>query len=228
MLATPREPAPGAVWGLPDPVHATAVDDDLVFLDVSRDAYQCLPGGAAACRVEAGGGALRIASADVADGLRSAGLIRPLCAEAPSRMRRTAQAPVESALKHAYPPPRWGDAPEIAAAVLDVTLAYRGRALSRIVGVRATPRERSERTRPTLEETLDRFHRWVPFAPVSGKCLLRAFMLRRVLHRHGHPHDWVFGVTLWPFKAHCWLQSGGLVLDDTVENVAAYRPIMVV
>lgn len=216
----------GAAWRLPDHVHAAAVDDDLVFLDVSRDAYHCLPRGAAACEIAEGGAALRITSPELAADLSAAGLVQPWHVEAPPLPRRAARAPARSALKLSYPPPTWSDAPEIAAAVLHVAVAYRARGLSRIVG-RKPPLAR-RRPAPALEETLDRFHRWVPFAPVSGKCLLRAFMLRRVLHRSGHPHDWVFGVTLWPFKAHCWLQADGLVLDDTVENVAAYRPIMVV
>lgn len=226
MLA--RHPAgrASADWPLPDHVHVAAVDDDLVFLDVSKDVYQCLPGGGIACRIAEGGAVLRISSRDTAEELRSAGLVQPPGVGTPPHARRSAQAPTHSALKRTHPLPTWLDAPEIAAAVLDVNLAYRGRPLSRIVARR--PRRTATIAASTLEATVDRFHRWIPYAPVSGKCLLRAFMLRRVLHAHGHAHDWVFGVTLWPFKAHCWLQSGGLVLDDTVENVCAYRPILVV
>jgi hypothetical protein len=31
-----------------------------------------------------------------------------------------------------------------------------------------------------------------------------------------------------PFGAHCWLQEGDLILNDSVERVGAYTPIMIV
>ena len=39
--------------------------------------------------------------------------------------------------------------------------------------------------------------------------------------------DWVFAVKGAPFAAHCWIQLGDIVLNDSVENVRAYTPIMV-
>ncbi|WP_293680664.1 lasso peptide biosynthesis B2 protein [uncultured Phenylobacterium sp.] len=226
MLTISLEPAVRASWALADNVHATAVDDDLVFLDVSTDAYLCVPGGAADLQIADDGATLRISSTELADDLQAAGLVQRLSGGPPAAPRRKAWPPTDSALERAYCPPTWRDAPVAAAAVLDVALAYRSHSLSQIVSRTVAPRARLATS--TLEETLNRFQRWIPYAPVSGKCLLRSFMLRRVLQQHGHPHDWVFGVTVWPFKAHCWLQAESLVLDDTAENVVAYRPIMVV
>jgi hypothetical protein len=31
-----------------------------------------------------------------------------------------------------------------------------------------------------------------------------------------------------PFAAHCWVQHGDIVCNDTVEHVSGYTPIMVV
>jgi hypothetical protein len=39
---------------------------------------------------------------------------------------------------------------------------------------------------------------------------------------------WVFGVQTRPFAAHCWLQHENIVLNDTVEHVTRYTPIMTV
>jgi hypothetical protein len=39
---------------------------------------------------------------------------------------------------------------------------------------------------------------------------------------------WVFGVATDPFEAHCWLQHENVVLNDSVERVAHFTPIMVV
>lgn len=38
---------------------------------------------------------------------------------------------------------------------------------------------------------------------------------------------WVFGVQATPFAAHCWVQHGSVVLNDSAEHAAAYVPIMV-
>ena len=66
-----------------------------------------------------------------------------------------------------------------------------------------------------------------PWSPVQGACLFQALVLRLFVRRGGAACDWVFGVRTWPFSAHCWLQSGDLVLNDLAERVGAYRPILV-
>jgi hypothetical protein len=40
--------------------------------------------------------------------------------------------------------------------------------------------------------------------------------------------SWVFGVQTLPFGAHCWVQLGDTVINDTVEHVRGYTPIMMV
>lgn len=66
------------------------------------------------------------------------------------------------------------------------------------------------------------------FFTAKDACLFEALALARFLGPFGlHPH-WVFGVQARPFAAHCWLQHEGIVLNDTVEHVSRYSPIMVV
>jgi hypothetical protein len=36
----------------------------------------------------------------------------------------------------------------------------------------------------------------------------------------------VFGVIADPFQAHCWLQEGNVVLNDDLERVGKYKPIL--
>ena len=52
--------------------------------------------------------------------------------------------------------------------------------------------------------------------------------LRAALRRHGHDARWVFGVRTWPFRAHCWLQRGEVVLDDDLETLVPLTPILVI
>jgi Transglutaminase-like superfamily len=61
-----------------------------------------------------------------------------------------------------------------------------------------------------------------------NECLYDSLALIEFLARNGIYADWVFGVQTRPFAAHCWVQQGGTVFNDTVEHVSGYTPIMVV
>jgi len=62
----------------------------------------------------------------------------------------------------------------------------------------------------------------------ANRCLPRSLGLNRALARKGCRSHIVLGVKLGPFAAHCWVQAGQDVLNDTVEEVARYTPILVV
>lgn len=79
----------------------------------------------------------------------------------------------------------------------------------------------------SLEDSVVAFERWSAWSPVQGRCLYRAFVRFRFLNLLGHDADWVFGVRTWPFQAHCWLQVGDLVIGDRASRVAAFTPILV-
>jgi hypothetical protein len=66
------------------------------------------------------------------------------------------------------------------------------------------------------------------YVPVKTCCLLDSLAMTRYLAGHGVPANIVFGVTRDPFSAHCWVQYGDLVLNDTVGNVNAHTPIRVI
>ncbi|NJO12382.1 MAG: lasso peptide biosynthesis B2 protein [Gammaproteobacteria bacterium] len=59
-------------------------------------------------------------------------------------------------------------------------------------------------------------------------CLLDCLVCIEFLATRGYYPAWVFGVRTAPFQAHCWVQLGGLVLNDTVEHVRGFTPILVV
>jgi len=66
--------------------------------------------------------------------------------------------------------------------------------------------------------------RW--FYPRSYLCLFDSLALIHFLARFQVYPDWVFGVSAEPFEAHCWVQAGNVVLNDTVARVSAFTPIM--
>jgi Transglutaminase-like superfamily len=62
----------------------------------------------------------------------------------------------------------------------------------------------------------------------KDECLYDSLALIEFLARYGIYPDWNFGVQTRPFAAHCWVQHGDIVFNDTVEHVTGYTPIMVV
>jgi hypothetical protein len=91
-------------------------------------------------------------------------------------------------------------------------------------GPRAGPLD-AERARKLVEA----FARYRVFLFSSkDECLYDSLALLEFLARNGIYPDWVFGVQTRPFAAHCWVQHGDIVFNDTVEHVSGYTPIMVV
>jgi hypothetical protein len=73
------------------------------------------------------------------------------------------------------------------------------------------------------------FERLRPFLTTSrDACLFDSLALSEFLAPHGMFPQWIFGVATRPFAAHCWLQEGGLVYNDTPDNVRRFTPIMAV
>ncbi len=58
------------------------------------------------------------------------------------------------------------------------------------------------------------------------RCLFDCLVLHEFLSGFGNIPTLVLGVTTFPFKAHCWLQSGPLVLTDHCETTRGYTPIL--
>lgn len=58
-------------------------------------------------------------------------------------------------------------------------------------------------------------------------CLSQSLAFRRACRRLGLDGTLVIGVRLDPFAAHCWFQHEDVVLNDSVERVRHYTPILV-
>ncbi|WP_158755063.1 lasso peptide biosynthesis B2 protein [Dyella sp. S184] len=66
------------------------------------------------------------------------------------------------------------------------------------------------------------------YTPVETRCLLDSLAMVKFLARRRLHASIVFGVTSDPFSAHCWVQAGDLVLNDTVGHANAHTPIRVI
>lgn len=79
-----------------------------------------------------------------------------------------------------------------------------------------------------LLELAAMFLRARSYVPIETRCLpdsiaLVIFLAKRRLHA-----NIVFGVTSDPFAAHCWVQAGQTILNDTIGNAATHTPIRVI
>lgn len=66
------------------------------------------------------------------------------------------------------------------------------------------------------------------YVPIEPCCLPDSLALLRFLSRRRLPARIVFGVTLAPFAAHCWLQTDGIVLNETLSDACAHTPIRII
>lgn len=207
-------------------IHMVQVGDDVVALDVRQDTYFCLAG-AAAFLALGESGAIVFKTELAHRALAEADLLSD---EPDQHRRRLPLRPVRATSLVLEAPPKPIERLRFVRTTLTVLSHYRKTSFSSLI-TDTVPRPtgyvlKSDSAAVVRQVAL--FGRWLPWVPHQEACLYRAFFLRRFLAQSGLTADWVFGVTTWPFSAHCWLQVGDIVLDDDVDRVRSYRPIMVV
>jgi hypothetical protein len=101
------------------------------------------------------------------------------------------------------------------------------RTLARIERRRTRARSFTTTAAPALVSTLvGIFKALRPFYPRPYLCLFDSLALLEFLAVHGFFPRLVFGVVADPFQAHCWLQVGSQIVDDDLERVSRYKPIL--
>jgi hypothetical protein len=161
--------------------------------------------------------------------LEAAGLVSH--ADHPQAPRHLPLDPIADLWPDRTGPASRGDAWNLLQASWDAALIYPHRSFADLVafgaarGPAASP---DNEPTPEMSRLVAGFHRWAYWTPAPAKCLIRSFMLLRLLRRRGLDARWVFAVRTWPFEAHCWLQAGATVLDDARDRLVAYHPILAV
>lgn len=217
-------------WGLSDQVSFCWVDERPVFLDLGADRYYCLSGAAErAFRMLANGDPPPRPELDALERSRLVrrGALAPIVpAQAPppkaslvdaagGRVRTGPLAVAEVAFRLTRARRRVTRSP-----LYNLIGALRARkaALAR----RAAP---DAALRPRLAAAFNAARR---MAPQALACLPDALALLEYMGARGLAADLVFGVRLDPFTAHCWVQDKGEVLNDGLDAVLTYSPILVV
>lgn len=219
-------------YALHDGLSFCRVGEHLVFLDIDNDRYFRLPQAmeqALVAHLDGNGPA----------GLDISGLIASnILVDTPGIEERPSIKPVARSAMEVPPSPRRlrpSELLEIFAIVLYTQFQLKSSTLRAVLAGLASGRRSSacamlpsESAEHRLSEVAAAYRRARPYVPLQMRCLLDSVAMARFLRRRRLDAHVVFGVALDPFSAHCWVQAGDLVLNDTVGNVISHTPIRVV
>ena len=118
-------------------------------------------------------------------------------------------------------------------AAIEAAVSLRYRSLERTVRrieERKTVRNNESRSVDggTLVELFHVFQTLRPFYPRPYLCLFDSLAYLNFLSRYNLFPTWVYGVKVEPFFAHCWVQAGDKVINDSMHRVRDYTPIMAI
>lgn len=221
-------------YRLNEDVSFCTFDDGLVFLDIGRDQYFRLPPGLEAAFAAYAHGE-SCSEMDLAP-LVERRILIPAAAADSHAAAPTIPHPTRSILEMQASRGKGsiGLLLEVLATVAHAQWQLRRHSLKNVLS--ATLRHRQRRVPPVeeaaanlphqaLKDAADAFSRVRPYVPIEPVCLLDSLAMTRFLARRRLPSHIVFGITADPFSAHCWLQAGDLVLNDTVGHATGYMPI---
>ena len=221
------------MYALRPGLHYAVSNGRVAFLDVARDRYFCLPTGLEPAFLQSIGNEDDLDPAVARDLVAHHVLVQALPATEPYAPAHPLQ-PTSSLLEGSTPPAGCkGGSLGVLAVVArtclrEKVLPFSARLAHLKVGKSRAGSSPPASEIPPLEEAVHRFVRYRPLAPVERSCLRDSLALADYLVARGHLPELVIGVMMDPFAAHCWLQSGQMVLNDGVDRPASFSPILVV
>ncbi|MBX9815470.1 MAG: hypothetical protein A4S12_04415 [Proteobacteria bacterium SG_bin5] len=78
----------------------------------------------------------------------------------------------------------------------------------------------------SMQKVAAAFERTARIVRSHDQCLSRSVAVARRLAALGLPGDLVIGVRLRPFAAHSWVQAGAWLVNDRIDTVRTYTPIL--
>lgn len=221
-------------YGLRHNLSYCMIDGHAIFLDIEKDRYFRLEGSledAFLAYANADGGNERYRDALIDHGILTPRPTADHCA--PQELAPPSQSLVELRAR----PKR----AEIAAVLEIFSIVWRVRRQLRTRPLKDTLEELTRcreggRLNMAITESVEArildaaslFIRSRLYVPIETSCLLDSLALAKYLAGRGMPANIVFGVTDDPFSAHCWVQFGNMVLNDTVGNAMTHTPIRVI
>lgn len=231
-------------YRLASDVFACATDDCVVFLALARNKYHLLELGQSEKLIghvqgwEALGGVpqdrLRPAPTKLLRGMISAGLLTMGATDGrdptPPSILRPETTLVDLDLDE-RPRVRRGDVFRVVGACLIAYVLLRTQRFASVVN--RVKRRRKKHADDYLD--IDRmrarsaafFHLQPLCFGARRNCVLYALALLEFLAMEGLYPPWIFGIETGPFTAHCWVQEGSVVVNDSPDHVRRYTPILV-
>ena len=213
---------------MPLHVFVCVVDGQHIFLDLLRDRYFALPPAENATFAALAEGCCDDLAASRLEPLIRAGVLSGHAAGKPIALTSHPRPDLSLAERaDADAPARLSEIVEIAMLVLAARRTVRRKALPKAFSKRSNrPAEMAGGPLPR-DGLVRRFVMARRLVPVAPNCLYDSLALRRFLGRRGGHADLVIGVKLHPFGAHCWLQDGTTVLNDSLGGARIFTPVLV-
>lgn len=212
--------------------HYCVASDHVVFLDLRADRYFALPPSTASAFLRALQGE-QLGPTDHAalSPLLVRGLISPSACDQDSRSPAVTETPLSELAP--FTPARINLAnlgtALLAHAQASVELkAFKlGKTIDRIAKQKVRILSRRGATPDLDPAVLSAFLTTRRLVPSQNQCLRWSIAAIHYLSHHQQFPQLVLGVRMRPFHAHAWVQEGSMVLNDTVDFVSLYTPILV-
>lgn len=230
----------GDTYGLPPHVFVCQTQDCVVFLDAERDRYVGIGGPEAdALRsmllAKCSARTVRLSSQleQELDRLVARGLLT----RDPTSARRLRPVEIQLGSCAIGPGAQYEHALRFTHVIAALVACISARFDLRFRGIGSTVArlvaEKQKVGRQAFTEDPDELRRLVgifrvirPFLYArKDKCLFHGLALYRFLRHYGFSPTWVIGVGTAPFSAHCWVQYGDCVLDDSPEQTLEFTPL---
>lgn len=211
--------------------HFCVASDQVVFLDLRSDRYLALPDTLNQSFGRLTEGAYTVEDLEVLSPLVSRGLLAARSSQTRAPEVATAPRVSRSALDFPRIQIRMSDTLEALYSYYSSARALTKKGLaSAISGVEQSKSkaEASADRRPLSPPDLMAFLAARKWISTQDQCLRNALALVRYMARRRYFPELVVGVRMRPFHAHAWVQDGDLVLNDEVDTVVNYTPILVV
>ncbi|ESQ78679.1 lasso peptide biosynthesis B2 protein [Asticcacaulis sp. YBE204] len=123
--------------------------------------------------------------------------------------------------------PSWPNLPEIGLLTAASMIGVKTTPLHQLLSRARTSLPKRTKT-PDLATAAAQFNTTRRLVPLPRVCLHDSLAMKRFLGRRGFDVVLVFGVALNPFSAHCWLQAGSTVLNDTLDRAIRHTPLLAI
>lgn len=225
-------------YRLRDGLSYCRIDDQVIFLDIQGDRYFRLSDSMAAAFITFADGG-RNSEAEFTLLAKNNILSMEPQVECNQTNAAFVPPPTRSAIELSAPPSSINLASllEVTTLVLAAWWMLKARSLANVIDCLVSHRRKhtgmpsppaAKLPIPLICSAANSFRRARLYVPIPTSCILDSIAMTRFLSRRHVKTSLVFGVTSNPFSAHCWVQFGDIVLNDTAGNASSYTAIRIV